>query len=354
MVAALVTGAAAGLGIGYVLQRGQLCFLSLFASALARRTLLLHGWLLGVAVASVGLSLLYLTAWSHGLNTGLPFTPVSDIAGGLLIGTGMAVASSCTSGLFTKLGSGMLGALAGLAGWVAGELAARPVHLPGPRVLAGGQAATFAGVTGVPRLALSVLFLVVVAGVLWRWPAAERPAEPWQWTAPRLGVALGLVTIAGWVLAKAGGSSFGPSTVGASASVASGSPNWWLIAFLLAIVAGAAIAARTAGGWQPRAQTPVRYARLAAGGFLLGAGGWIAGGCNLGHGLSGVAQLNVSSWVVVASMAAGVGLSAAAARSRLTVRAPSGSGLLCRTGRGTCLGPGRTMRECVLFPSGAA
>lgn len=58
---------------------------------LARRTLLLHGWLLGVAVASVGLSLLYLTAWSHGLNTGLPFTPVSDIAGGLLIGTGMAV-----------------------------------------------------------------------------------------------------------------------------------------------------------------------------------------------------------------------------------------------------------------------
>lgn len=164
MVAALVTGAAAGLGIGYVLQRGQLCFLSMFASALARRTLLLHGWLLGVAVASVGLSLLYLTAWSHGLNTGLPFTPVSDIAGGLLIGTGMAVASSCTSGLFTKLGSGMLGALVGLAGWVAGELAARPVHLPGPMVLARGQAATLAGVTGVPRLALSVLFLALVAG----------------------------------------------------------------------------------------------------------------------------------------------------------------------------------------------
>lgn len=163
------------------------------------------------------------------------------------------------------------------------------------------------------------------------------------------------MTIAGWVLAKAGGSRFGPSTVGASASVASGSPNWWLIAFLLAIVAGAAIAARTAGGWQLRAETPVRYARLAAGGFLLGAGGWIAGGCNLGHGLSGAAQLNVSSWVVVASMAAaGVGLPAAAARGHLIVRAPSGSVLLCRTGRGTCLGPGRTMRECVPFASGAA
>jgi uncharacterized protein len=314
MLAALVTGAAAGLGIGYVLQRGQLCFHSMFTSALGRRTLLLRGWLLGVAVASVGLSVLYLTPWSRGLNTGLAFTPVADIAGGLVIGVGMVVAGSCVSGLFYKLGSGMLGTLAGLAGWVAGELAARDVHLPGPTVLAGGQAATFAGVTGAPRLALSVLLLVLVAGALWRWRPAELPAYPWQWNAPQLGVALGLVTIAGWVLAKAGGSSFGPSTVGASASVASGSPNWWLIAFLLAIIAGAAIAARTAGGWQLRGETPVRYGQLAVGGFLLGAGGWIAGGCNLGHGLSGVAQLNVSSWVVVASMAAGVALSANAVR----------------------------------------
>jgi len=40
----------------------------------------------------------------------------------------------------------------------------------------------------------------------------------------------------------------------------------------------------------------------------LGAGGWIAGGCNLGHGLSGIAQLNVSSFVVVTAMVAGVGV----------------------------------------------
>jgi uncharacterized membrane protein YedE/YeeE len=313
LVAALAAGAAAGLGMGYVLQRGQLCFHSMFASALHGRTLLLRGWLLGVAIASVGLSLLYLTSWSRGLNTGLPFTPVANIAGGLVIGVGMVVASSCVSGLFYKLGSGMLGALAGLAGWIAGELAARHVHLPGPTVLGAGPAATFAGVLGVPRLALSVLLLALVAAVLWRRRSAEQPAYSWQWNAPRLGVALGLVTIAGWVLARAGGSGFGPSTVGAVASVASGSPDWWLIAFLVAIVGGAAIAARTAGGWELRGETPVRYVQLAVGGFLLGAGGWIAGGCNLGHGLSGAAQLNVSSWVVIASMATGVGLAAKAA-----------------------------------------
>ena len=40
-----------------------------------------------------GLPLLYLTAWSHGLNMAAVHA-VSDIAGGLLIGTGMGVVSS--------------------------------------------------------------------------------------------------------------------------------------------------------------------------------------------------------------------------------------------------------------------
>ena len=215
---AVATGAVAGIGMGYVLQRGQLCFHSMFASAFGGRGLLLRGWVLAVAVASVGLSVLYLTSWSHGLNTGLPFVPVSNVVGGVIIGVGMVVASTCVSGLFYKLGSGMAGATLGLVGWVGGELAARRVHLPGPTVLRGGESATFAGVLGVPRLACSVVFFVVVGAILWRWRSRERPWQVWQWNWPTVGIALGLVTIAGWVLARIGGSGFGPSTAGASAS----------------------------------------------------------------------------------------------------------------------------------------
>lgn len=320
MLSAAVTGAAAGVGMGYVLQRGQLCFRSMFAAAYGRRTPLLRGWVLGVAIASVGLSVLYLTPFAGGLNRGLAFAPVSDIAGGLIIGVGMVVAATCVSGLFYQLGAGMLGAFVGIAGWICGELTARTIHLPGPTVLAGGDAATIPGVLGVPRLLVAIPFLAVTALALWRAGAAERPRHRWQWDWRTLGVALGAVTIAGWVLARLGGSSFGPSTVGASASVASASPNWLLIAFLVGIVLGAAVAARTAGGWSVRGEAPVRYGRLAIGGFLLGAGGWIAGGCNLGHGLSGAAQLNVSSWVVVAAMAGGVGLALLGRRSVQSTR----------------------------------
>jgi len=323
MALAIAAGALAGIALGFVLQRGQLCFHSAIRSALERRFLLARGWALGIAIASVGLAVLFLLPGTDDLNRGLAFRPVANILGGVLIGIGMVVAQSCVSGLFYKLGSGMLGALVGIGGWAVGELAARDLTIPGPTVLSGGEEATLPGILGLPRLLVAVVVLVVVLTALLRTHHRDdRPFGTWGWQ--RIGVGLGVVITIGWVLAALGDSSFGPSTVGAVASVADGSPNYWLVAFLLGIVVGGTIGARTTsadvGAFHLRGEQRVRYLQLAAGGVLLGAGGWIAGGCNVGHGLSGVAQLNVSSYVVVASMAAGV--AAAAAASRALGRSP--------------------------------
>lgn len=324
MITSVITGAVAGVAMGYVLQRGQLCFHSAIRGSLDGRFLLVRGWALGVALASVGLALLFLLPGTSGLNQGLAFRPVANVTGGLIIGIGMVVAKSCVSGLFYKLGSGMLGALVGLTGWAAGELVARQLRLPGPTVLAGGEAATIPGLLGVPRLGVAVLLLLGVAIALWLRPGRESPAHDWQWGWRRIGLGLGIAITSGWALAALGGASFGPSSVGAVASIAGGSPNYWLITFLLGIVAGGTLAARTAGGFWLRGEDPVRYLQLAAGGLLLGAGGWIAGGCNLGHGLSGVAQLNVSSLVVVAAMVAGVWVAGLGA-SRVAKRSATAS-----------------------------
>ncbi len=320
MIAAAITGAAAGVVLGYVLQRGQLCFHSAISTALDRRFLLARGWALGVTLGAVGLALLFLLPGTESLNRGLAFRPVANIVGGLLIGAGMVVARSCVSGLFYKLGAGMLGALVGIGGWAAGELLARQLAVPGPTLLSGGAGATLPGLLGLPRLLVAAVALGGVALWLWRRPGHDRPEHGWQWGWLPIGIGLGAAVTAGWALAAAGGSSFGPSSVGAVSSVAAGSPNYWLIAFLVGIVAGASVAARTAGGFWLRGEEPVRYLELAAGGVLLGAGGWIAGGCNIGHGLSGVAQLNVSSLVVVAAMVLGV---AGTRQLRSSTRAPA-------------------------------
>ena len=324
MTLALVAGLLAGVAMGVVLHRGQLCFHSMFAGAWTGRTMLLQGWALGVSIAAVGLAVLYLLPWSDGLNRGLAFRPVAAIVGGLLIGAGMVVAQSCVSGLFYKLGSGMLGATVGLLGWGLGELAAREIEIPGPTVLSGGVDGTIPGILGLPRALVAGVLLGGVVVALSRASWGSKPTAGWQWGVARLGAGLGAAIILGWVLARVGGVSFGPSSVGAVAGAVAGSPNWWLIAFLVGITLGALVSARSGADFWVRGESRVRYVQLFLGGLLLGAGGWVAGGCNIGHGLSGVAQLNVSSFVVVAAMAVGV---------RLAIALRSGTFPLVRAGR---------------------
>lgn len=308
---ALVAGALAGLVLGYVLQRGQLCFHSVFRGMLERRPRRFHSWALGVAVAAVGLAL-QAELVSEPMSSSLALRPLNNIAGGLVFGIGMAVAASCVSGLFYKLGAGMLGALVGLAGWAAGELLANQVSLGGDRVLAGRE--TLPTLLGLPRLVVAAAVAAVVIVVLAR-------RNKWRWGRLWIGVALGLAAIWTWITAGVAGVDFGASTVGAVTGLTRGNPNWWQVAFLVALVPGATIAARTAGGFRLRGEVPVRYVQLAAGGVLLGAGARWAGGCNLGHGLSGMAQLNLSSMLVVASMIAGIAV-ARAVQVRLGTRGP--------------------------------
>jgi hypothetical protein len=92
--------------------------------------------------------------------------------------------------------------------------------------------------------------------------------------------------------------------------------NWWQVALVVGIAAGAFISMKLSGArrqpispiW-PRAlgsASPARrYAVAFTGGFIMLLGARIADGCTSGHGLSGVAQLAVGSTVAVAAMFAG-------------------------------------------------
>lgn len=310
---AIVLGALAGTAMGYALQRGQLCFHAVWSGALQRSYGLARAWLFGVMIGAVGLTAVYASdAWGQ-LNDGLAFRPARNVVGGLLIGIGMVIALSCTSGLFFKLGAGMLGALAGIAAWALGDGWVGPAlrdRVSDRTVLEGGEGATVPGWLGVPRWSVAVPLALVVGALLFARGGARRdaPAKSWQWGWPVAGIGLGVALVVGWVLAGIGDASFGPSTVGAVSRWVDGDPNDWLVAFVGFLVAGAFIAARMRGGWWLRGEVAARIGGLAAGGLLLGAGGQVGGGCNLGHGLSGVAQLNVSSWVVVISIMTGIGM----------------------------------------------
>jgi len=71
-------------------------------------------WLLAIAVAIAGASVLQLAGWvdlSKTIYTSLRFTWLSYIAGGLLFGVGMTLASGCGSKTLVRIGSGNLKSL---------------------------------------------------------------------------------------------------------------------------------------------------------------------------------------------------------------------------------------------------
>ena len=96
----------------------------------------------------------------------------------------------------------------------------------------------------------------------------------------------------------------------------SGAKNWWQVATVAGIALGAFVSSRLSGvrrsGVSPvwgRAlgtrSTAVRMILAFVAGFLLLLGARIADGCTSGHGISGMAQLAISSFVTVGAMFAG-------------------------------------------------
>lgn len=95
-----------------------------------------------------------------------------------------------------------------------------------------------------------------------------------------------------------------------------GAKNLWQLAMVAGIVLGAYLSMRTSGA-RRAAISPVwdkalgvttmtgRAPMAVAGGFIMVLGARIADGCTTGHGISGIAQLAVSSSVAVAAMFAG-------------------------------------------------
>ncbi len=315
---------ATGMGLGYILERGDLCFASTLRGLFRRprRLDLLRAYVLSLLVAVPLVQVL--------VRSGLvvpwvpPFVPLANVVGGMLFGVGMVVAASCVTGLFYKLGGGMLGTLVALAAWAMADVATysgplQPVSdaMRQSTVTAAGQPVTMSNLAG-PAGGMGVAALWVLAAV-WLRRSFARGREPnWDW--PLLGTVVGIFGAAAWLLARAGGSNytFGtsgvPSSLFTAAMSSSSIDELWIPLTLAGLVPGAFLAAALSGTLWVRGESLPRYVALAAGGALMGVGAAIAGGCNLAHALVGVPLLSVGSIVSTLAMIAGVGLAVGARR----------------------------------------
>jgi uncharacterized protein len=287
----------AGTATGAVMARGGLCFNRAVRHASERRPTLLRAFAIAVAAQLLLLPLLVaadVDPLERATGAGGPaLLPVAQVAGGLCFGVGMALAGGCVTGMLWKAGTGATALAIAIGGFAAGELIIRG---PGEDVIATLDDAArpdtpdLLGYTG-PALAIGAIGLALLL-------RRRRDGAV-------AGLALGVVAAAAWIAADLAGYGYGLGFVGAADGTRATLESGGDLPFQLFLAAGVVAGAALAGPRRPSMPDRARATRALAGGLLMGAGGSIAHGCNIGHGLTGVPLLSLGSLLAVSCMAVG-------------------------------------------------
>lgn len=203
---------------------------------------------------------------------------------------------------------GALGALIGFAlgAWAMGSSRATAfvAALQGPTVVSPSIPLALGLPTGIV-IAMASGAIIAVLLALQRGEPADR-----QW--PTFGIVLGALGIAAWLAGKGADRHWGLSVTGPTRSLVAATVALQPDALdsgalmVVGIPAGAWIAARRQGSVTWRTVTLPTFSRRTLGGLLMGIGGTLAAGCNIGNALTGLSVLAVNSAIATASMVVGV------------------------------------------------
>lgn len=327
----------AGGGLGFVLARGDFCFHSTwrrFFGDPAEKSLV-RSYAVLLLVSTPIVQILIATGVIDPFIPG--FAPPAAIVGGLLFGVGMVIAKTCISGMFYKLGAGMLAMVVAIVAWSVGDIVTWRGPLLGLRerlnenpitsTSDGGseQAATVTSWLGPFGLVLVVLAALALAVWVARDEAVSVVSHDAltgrapKLTGIRLGLVTGIVMSAAWLLVRWHGFDYTYGTSSVPSQIWNrltngGDISWWIPFALISIIPGALAAAVVGNTLWVRGEEPKRYVELVVGALVMGVGAGIAGGCNLGHSMVGVPLLSMGSILTTVAIAAGVFLADRAAK----------------------------------------
>ncbi len=304
-----LAGAAVGLLLGAAAAAGGICFnRGVRRAVFDRDPHVLRIFAIAVGVQLMVLPLLLVAGVApleQAVDAGQPgLVPVSQLAGGLVFGAGMALAGGCIMGVLWKSGAGSVATMVAVAGFVAGELLVR-AH--GDAVLADLDAAWRPADSSLPELTgVSFELLAPVIGIVALVALCARRRDGLGW-----GVALAAIAALAWVAADAAGYGYGLGFAGGAQAtrdaIADGGPLPFQLFLGLGVVVGSAAFMRR----RPRLPGPGRAGGALVGGVLMGAGATAAKACNIGHGVTGLGLLSLGSVVAIAAMATGVATASA-------------------------------------------
>ncbi len=335
-----------GLMLGFIMQRGRFCLNSAFRDIIFVEDLdMFRAYLLCVVVALIGTNVLedsglimtFDQQAGHLVSSGLMrqnFLPIANIFGGFLFGLGIVLAGGCASGIVYRLGEGQLSALFAIFGFFFGVVTTttgmlQPVHtlLKGYGLEVNGKnnPAIWDLFGGSPSAKWATIAVFSIAALAFVWkgkPTFGKTRNGFTWGLT--GILIGAVTIIAWEVSSLFGgfprglaittpmteffnsvlynSSHSPFQEYSFLGIFKGT---WGVFFIFAIPLGAAISAVALKEFIWKIPPAKEVLTVMFGSFLMGVGAVIAGGCNLGHGVTGMSTMSIASLVAITSIILG-------------------------------------------------
>lgn len=344
----MLTAVALGLTLGYFLQRGRFCLNSAFRDIIFLDNLTtFRAYLIAVVVALVGSNIIQDLGWMVTVNaqTGhldqtvllrQSFVPLANIIGGFVFGIGIVLAGGCASGIVYRLGEGQAAAIIAVIGFIFGVLMTTDgIFSPVRTYLAsfgmpihGHRDPAFWHLIG-DGMTVKWLSILVLSVALLAFVFAGKPkfgltkTKTFSWGL--VGILIGLTTIAGWwisgyfgggiprglaittpirelfnsVMTKSSHSFFPEYTF---LGIFKGT---WGVFFIFAVPFGSFFSAKVRKEFAWKIPPVNQFLTVFGGSILMGIGSVIAGGCNLGHGITGVSTGAVSSIIAITAIVMG-------------------------------------------------
>jgi hypothetical protein len=319
-------GLVLGLAFGAIVQRSRFCMMAAVSNLVLMRDLRqLHAYLAAIAVAILGTHLLEAGGWvevAASAYRGARLDWVGAIGGGLMFGFDSTLAGGCAGRTLVNAVEGSAGGVLALLAFALTATVAQFGALEPLRAwlteataleLSAGTA-SIAVLIGLPPVLLALAVSLVCVVII----ALSGKAHPGLRVAD---AAVGGLVVAGWWVTgfvaqddfepvRPASLTFSGPLVRASLWLATGeySGQGFDVALVAGVLAGAAMSALVGRSlrWVP--PNPAQVGQCLAGGTLMGIGAILAGGCNIGQGLSGMSTLSLGSLLAVAAIFTGMRL----------------------------------------------
>ncbi|WP_035686834.1 YeeE/YedE family protein [Avibacterium paragallinarum] len=328
----MYSGFVIGLLLGFLLQRGQFCFVSGFRSIYTQKSLrFLTALFIAISIQSVG----FFTLEHFGIiqipTSQLPL--LATLLGGLLFGIGMSLANCCGSGAWFRSGEGAIGSYlallsfaltmavtqSGILKYQINGLLENPLSLDNMYL-------TFQ--LSPWYFVILLIFSTALLGYVewrsrrYRFPTPPSPAMIFPkifartWSPFLTAVAIGILGVIAWWLSADAGRNFGFGIAVPSANViqyiVTGQQRYlnWGTLFVLGIPLGALLSAKLAGELKWRLPEPKGILQRIFGGVIMGIGAALAGGCTITNALVSTAYFSWQGWLATLMMMLGCWITA--------------------------------------------